>query len=75
MSKADKFKVGSSVKVLSGKDKGKVAKIVKLFKPTSEAIVEGVSVVTRSVKPNQANPAGGFIKKEVKISLSKLTLV
>lgn len=63
------------VEVLSGKDKGRVGKILRIDPKNNSAIVEKVNVVKRHTKPNPANQQGGIISKEAMIDLSNLKLI
>ena len=68
---AAKLKKGDQVIVLTGKDKGQVGEIVKLFPTKERAIVAGVNKVKRHNKPNQFS-AGGIEEKEASIHLSNI---
>ena len=46
------FKTGDKVVVVSGKDKGKEGKIIKVLRNENRVVVEGVNVVKKHVKPN-----------------------
>lgn len=67
-------KTGDMVFVISGKDKGKTGKVVKVFPNKGKVIVEGVNVVTKHVKPNALNPQGGVVTKPAAIFSSKVML-
>ena len=69
---ASKFKKGDKVKIISGKDKGRVTVISKVMPKTNKALVEGVGIVKRHTKPNKLNPEGGIIEKEMPIDMSKI---
>lgn len=55
------IKRGDTVKVLSGDDKGKSGKVLSVNLEKRRAIVEGLNMVTKHVKPTAANPQGGKI--------------
>jgi large subunit ribosomal protein L24 len=69
------IKKDDQVIVLAGEDKGKTGKVLKVFKETNRALVEGVNVVSRSTKPSAKTPQGGIIKKEAPIHISNLSLI
>lgn len=50
-------KKGDQVKVLSGNDKGKTGKVLKMFPAENRALVEGVNLVTKHMKPSAQNTA------------------
>ena len=45
-----------TVMVLSGEDKGKTGKVLKVLVEKQRAIVEGVNMVSKSTKPSAKNP-------------------
>ncbi len=65
-------KSGDTVFVISGKDKGKTGKVVKVFPKKGKIIVEGVNIVTKHLKPTQMNPQGGVVTKPAPIFSSKV---
>ena len=67
-----RLRKGDEVIVISGKDKGKTGKIIKVLPAKERVIVEGVAVAKRHTKPNQANPQGGIVDKEMPIHVSNV---
>ncbi|ADU28423.1 50S ribosomal protein L24 [Evansella cellulosilytica] len=65
-------KKGDTVKVISGKDKGKEGTILEAYPSQSRVLVEGVNVVKKHAKPSQTNPQGGIISKEAPIHVSNV---
>ncbi len=68
-----KIKKGDEVIVLTGKDKGKKGKIIKMIPALSKAIVSEINKVKKHKKPDN-NDAGGIIEKEMPIHISNLAL-
>ena len=68
-----KLKKGDEVIVLTGKDKGKKGKIIKMIPSLSKAIVSEINKVKKHKKPDN-NDAGGIIEKEMPIHISNLAL-
>jgi large subunit ribosomal protein L24 len=68
-------RTGDTVKVISGNSKGKTGKIVSVIVDKNRAIVEGVNVITKHVKPTAQKPNGGIEKREAAIHVSNLMLV
>jgi large subunit ribosomal protein L24 len=64
-----------TVIVLTGEDKGKTGKVLKVLVKEQRAIVEGINIVNKSAKPSAKNPQGGFEKIEAPIHISNLSLV
>ncbi len=69
-----RIKKGDTVLVLSGKDKGKKSKVIKVLPKMSAAVVEKVAVAKKHQKPTRDFP-GGIIDKLLPISFSKLLVV
>ncbi len=70
-----KLKVNDTVQILAGKDKGKNGKIVSINFKTNRVVVEGVNVVKKAMKPNQANQQGGIVDLEKAIHISNVALL
>lgn len=67
-----RIKKGDEIKVITGKDKGKIGKVLKVLPKLSKVIVEGINIVQRHVKPNKNNANGGIVKKELPIHISNV---
>ena len=70
-----KIKKGDNIKVISGNYKGQTGRIIKIINKNNRAIVEGINKVKKHMKPNQENPQGGIIEKEMSINMSNLLLM
>jgi len=66
---------GDQVVVISGKDKGKKGKVMRLFKEEDRVVVEGVNLVKRHMKPNARMQQGGILEREQPIAACKVMLV
>jgi large subunit ribosomal protein L24 len=64
-----------TVKVLSGKYKGKVSKVLIVFPAERKVIVEGVNIIKKHTRPTQQNQQGGIVEKEAPITVSKVMVV
>ena len=69
------IKTGDTVKVIAGNARGKTGKVLLIDTDKYRAIVEGLNMVTKHVKPSASNPQGGIEKTEASIHLSNLMLV
>ncbi len=56
-------------------DKGKQGRVIRVFPKEGTALVEGVNLKTRHVRPGQSGEQGGIVTKEAPISLAKIALV
>jgi len=68
-----KIKKNDTVKVITGKDKGKEGKVLTV--KDSKVLVEGVNMMTKHSKASQANPKGGIIHQEAPIDISNVMYV
>ncbi|NMM49424.1 50S ribosomal protein L24 [Marinigracilibium pacificum] len=75
--KTNKFHIrkGDTVKVIAGNNNGKEGKVLEVIPSKYRAIVEGVNIVTKHVKPSATKPEGGIEKVEAPIHMSNLMLV
>ncbi len=69
------IKKGDTVKILTGNDKGKTGKVLEIITSNYRAIVEGMNMVTKHVKPSAEKPEGGLINTEATLHISNLMLV
>jgi len=63
-----------TVVVISGKDKGKIGKVLSARPKEGKVVVERVNIVSRHTKPKGQGQPGGIIKREGAISASKVML-
>lgn len=66
---------GDQVVVLAGDDRGKQGRVVRILTKRATALVDGVNLVTRHVKPSAKAPQGGRIEKMAPVQLSNLQLI
>ena len=66
-----KLKKGDEVVVLTGKDKGKKGKIVRMIPKQMKAIVTEINKVKKNQKPDNNQP-GGIVEKEMPLHISNL---
>ena len=69
------IKKGDTVKILSGKDRGKQGTVLHAYPAEGKIKVEGVAIVKKAVSPNQQNQTGGIVSQEAKIDASNAQLV
>lgn len=62
------------VQVISGRDKGKIGKILSVDSAALCVTVEKINLVKRHMKPTQKNPQGGISEKELPLSAGKVLL-
>ena len=74
---ADKcyIKKDDKVKVIAGKDKGKIGKVLKVNRKKSRILVEKINIVKRHSKPTAQNKQGGILEKEMPIQWSNVMVM
>lgn len=72
---AQRIKKDDVVKIISGDNKGKTGKIVKVLPKKNAVLIEGLGVKHRKVKPSQLNPTGGHKDIHTPTPAHKIALV
>lgn len=70
-----RIKKGDLVEVISGKDKGKRGKVLRVIPKENKVIVENVNMVKRHQRPIPQLREGGIIEREAPIYASKVMVV
>ena len=66
---------GDTAIVISGNDKGKKGKVLEIIREKNRAIIEGVNMITKHVKPSANHPEGGIEKTEAPLHISNIMVV
>jgi large subunit ribosomal protein L24 len=66
-----KVRKDDEVVVISGRDKGKSGKIVRVIPDENRVVVQGVNMVKRHTRPTQGK-TGGIVEKEAPIHVSNV---
>lgn len=72
---AAKIKKGDKVEVVSGSDKGKRGEVLRVIPSENRAVVQGVAIAKRHIKPKGMGQPGGIVEKEAAVNLSNLMIV
>ncbi len=75
MANALKVKKGDTAVVISGKNKGKQAKVLKVSPKEGRVVLEGVNFVTKHKKPRNQSTPGGIMKQEAPMNISNVMVV
>jgi large subunit ribosomal protein L24 len=70
-----KIKRDDTVIVISGKDKGKRSKVLRVIPKDKKVIVDNVNVVKKHQRPTQKMREGGIIEQPSPIDISNVMLV
>lgn len=68
------IKKDDRVIVTTGKDKGKIGKVLKVMPAKNRAVVEKVNMIKRHSRPN-AKGQGGIVEREAPIDISNLAVL
>ena len=63
------------VVILSGDDKGKRGKVVRVLREADKVVVEGVNLVYKHMKPSKRNQQGGRLSKEMPVDASNVQMI
>jgi large subunit ribosomal protein L24 len=63
------------VKVISGREKGKVGRILKVDRQKGRVLIEKLNMVKRHIKPGKTHPQGGIVEKEAPLSYSNVLVM
>ncbi|MDY6990587.1 MAG: 50S ribosomal protein L24 [Thermodesulfobacteriota bacterium] len=69
------IKKDDKVRVVAGKEKGKIGKVLKVLHDKQRLVVENVNFVKRHTRPGGKTPRGGIIEKEASIHWSNAMLL
>ncbi len=70
-----RIRKNDNVRVISGNDRGKEGKVLKVFPDQNRIIVEKINMVKRHTKASKDMPQGGILEQEGPISASNVMLV
>ncbi len=70
-----KTKKGDTVKIISGKNRGKTGKITLVFPKKNKIVVEGVNIRKRHTRPKKQGQKGQIIQMPMPIDVSNAVLI
>ncbi len=73
---ATPIRVNDTVLVITGKDRGKRGRVLKVLPAKNRLLVEGVNLIKRHTKPNPGkNVKGGIVEREAALAAGNVQLV
>ena len=63
------------VKVIAGREKGKVGRVLKVDRERGRLFVEKLNLVKRHIKPGKTHPQGGIVEKEAPLAYSNVLVM
>jgi large subunit ribosomal protein L24 len=70
-----RLKKDDKVKVVTGKDKGKIGKVLKIDRDHGRVLVENINIIKRHSRPSAQNRQGGIIEREAFVHISNVMLM
>jgi large subunit ribosomal protein L24 len=70
-----RIKKEDKVKIITGKDRGKIGKVIRVDNKKNRLLVEKANMIKRHVKPSVKNPQGGIIEGEGPIHWSNVMII
>ena len=70
-----KIRKNDIVKIIAGKEKGKVGRVLKVDSDRGRIFVEKINMVKRHSKPSKTHPQGGVVEKEAPLAYSNVLLM
>jgi large subunit ribosomal protein L24 len=70
-----RLKKNDTVKVISGKDKGKTGRILSINHDAERLVVQGVNMVKKTMKKKNQQDKGGIIEIEAPLSVANVAYV
>lgn len=70
-----KIRRGDIVQVISGNDKGKQARVMRIYPDKMSLLIEAVNVRKKHTKPSQKNTKGGILDREIPIHYSNVMII
>lgn len=69
------LKKDDKVKIIAGKDKGKIGKVLKVHQKKNRVLVENINMIKRHSRPSAQNRQGGIVEREAAIHWSNVMLM
>jgi len=66
---------GDKVLIISGKDRGKTGNVERVILKKNQAIVSGINIIKKHLKPSRNQPKGGVVEQAAPIDISNLKLI
>jgi large subunit ribosomal protein L24 len=63
------------VMVTAGNDRGTVGEVLRVLTKQDRVVVQGVNIRAKHLRPTQANPRGGIVRREMPIHMSNVSPV
>lgn len=69
------IKKNDKVKIITGKDNGKIGKVLKVNRKKNRLLIENINIVKKHTKPDMRNRQGGIVESEAPIHWSNVMVM
>ena len=73
--KTSRVRKNDTVMVITGREKGKTGKVLRVIRETNRVVIERLHMVKRHQKPRGQQGQGGVVEKEASIDLSNVMIM
>jgi large subunit ribosomal protein L24 len=70
-----RLKTNDLVEVITGKERGKTGKILRVIPEKNQVVIEKVNMIKRHTRPSPQTGQGGIVEKEAPVNVSKVKLI
>ena len=70
-----KIKKDDTVKIITGKDKGREGKVVRVYPNMDKVLVENLNMFKKNVKKSEQSPQGGIVEVSRPVHVSNVMLI
>lgn len=70
-----KIKQGDTIRVITGKDKGREGKVVRVYPKANKALIENINMFKKHMKKSEQMPQGGIVEVPRPLHISNIMLV
>ena len=68
------IKKGDTIKVISGKDKGKIGEVIQILRSSRQVVIKDINIKKKHVKPKKEGEVGRISQFEAPIDASNVIL-
>jgi large subunit ribosomal protein L24 len=69
------LKKDDKVKIIAGRDKGKIGKVLKVLHKKERVLVENINIIKKHTRPTATNRQGGIVESEAPVNWSNVMLM
>ncbi len=70
-----KIKKGDQVLIISGKDRGRTSKVLRVFPKKDSVLVEGINLKKKHVRPKKEGEKGQIVEMSQPLNISNVKLI